>query len=58
MDGLLTLPLGDDLTAATWSLLAAASPGRDVTAVRVVGRRLWIASRRGIGIRTLAPPSI
>jgi ligand-binding sensor domain-containing protein len=48
MDGLLVRPLADE--HAAWQLRNELSPGRDVTAALVVGDRLWVASRRGIGL--------
>lgn len=49
MEGLLVRPKDDD--AAPWTTKRDASPGRDVTAVRFVGGEMWVASRRGIGVR-------
>jgi ligand-binding sensor domain-containing protein len=48
MDGLLLHRL--EGTQGDWEALKAASPGRDVTAVRFAGGRMWIASRRGIAV--------
>ena len=52
MDQLLVRAIGG--TGAAWQAMPAAAPGRDVTAIHIVGRpeaaELWVASRRGIGI--------
>jgi ligand-binding sensor domain-containing protein len=47
MEGLLMRAAGDD---STWQTSTGAAPGRDVTAVRMVGDALWVGSRRGIGV--------
>jgi hypothetical protein len=46
MDGLLSRPIADD--AAPWHPEPGAASGRDVTAAKMVGSTLWVASRRGI----------
>jgi ligand-binding sensor domain-containing protein len=48
MDGLLSRPRRDD--AAAWAIAPEAAPGRDVTAVLVVGTEKWVTSRRGVGV--------
>ena len=48
MDGLLVRSVASDVAA--WQTRLDASTGRDVTAARVVGTALWVASRRGIAI--------
>jgi hypothetical protein len=51
MDGLYVRPLADD--SASWRPRFDAASGRDVTASRVVGAALWVASRRGIAVSSI-----
>lgn len=52
MDGLLARNAADD--RSTWEALHGAATGRDVTAARVIGSSLWVASRRGIAVSSIA----
>lgn len=52
MDGLLSRSPSDD--AAGWELARGVATGRDVTAARVVGDKLWVASRRGLAVSPLS----
>jgi ligand-binding sensor domain-containing protein len=51
MDGLFVRSLADD--AAPWRAQQTRSVGRDVTATRIVGGALWVASRRGLAVSEL-----